>query len=89
MPTETELRQQIAENEYDLKMARDQVADLKEQLTDAETKLIGLKIKNDRLQEQLRVCIATTPKPKDFKSEQDQELERFRARLPALLEKLK
>jgi chromosome segregation ATPase len=88
MATEKELLQKIAENDYELKMARGQVSDLKEKLSDAETILIGLKIKDSRLQESLRVCRATTIRVNEDKSAYEEDIERFRQRLPELLEKL-
>lgn len=89
MPTEEELLKEIAENDYELKQARGQVADYKEKLLNAETQLITLKLKDERLREKLRVHRATTPQPNEQKLAEEKEIERFRQRLPELLEKIK
>lgn len=89
MLTEEELLKQIAENDYDLKQARGQVALYKEKLLEAETALIGHKLKDERLREQLRLVRLHTVKPNEQKTAYEEDIERFRQRLPELLEKLK
>jgi regulator of PEP synthase PpsR (kinase-PPPase family) len=88
MLTEEELLKEIAENDYELKQARGQVSLLKEKLQDAETVLIGLKLKNDRMQERLRQRRLSTIQPDENKQAYEEDLERFRQKLPELMERL-
>jgi chromosome segregation ATPase len=88
MPTAEELQQEIDENESELRVARIKLVEAKNKLTEVESHLISLKIKETNLKEALQKKIASTPKPRDYQSEEEQELERFRAVLPELMKRL-
>jgi hypothetical protein len=83
---EEELLGLLKENAYDLKQSRLRHADLKNQLIEADTRLIGLKLEKDRLTDQLRrlrnSSISTELDPNDAIDES------FRQRFPDLLKKL-
>jgi hypothetical protein len=87
MTTEQELLQRIRDNEVLLKDARLNVSALKEKLTNEETRLIGLKLDQDRMVAQLKALRNASYKPDPDPREEDNA--RFLAALPSLLEKIK
>lgn len=84
---EEELIKNIYDGELDVADARYRVEACKKDLLDAESKLIGSKIKLDTLNEQLRVILFY--KSNYELSEREQEIAQFKERLPAILDKLK
>lgn len=89
MATEQELLHQIEKNNGELKEARLLVSTLKEKLMDAETVLIGLKLKEDKLQDTLRRLQNASLKPSEYDEAFDEDIERFRKKLPDLMDKIK
>lgn len=85
--SEEDLIKKIYDGEMDVADARYRVESCKKDLFDAESKLIGYKIKLDSLNEELRVI--NFYKLNYELDEREQEIANFKERLPALLEKLK
>ena len=79
---EQELRQQAEEADKEWKLAKKRLSDAKNKLMAAESYVLECKMNKDRLDEQLRTHIATTPRYDQ--SLQDLEIERFQAIYPEL-----
>jgi flagellar biosynthesis chaperone FliJ len=85
---EQELLNQILETEDELKHARLSLSDLKEKLTNAETNLIGLKLKKNRLEAQLQKKRNEAVSVSEYETAYEEDIERFRQKLPELLKKV-
>jgi hypothetical protein len=82
--TEQEILTKLVEAERELQDARNSLADARRRWTAAETDVISAKIHRDRVKEELRVHLVTTPKYEpDYR---DLDLERFRTDHPELME---
>lgn len=86
MPTEQELLEKVSDSEREYKEACDRLTEAKKRWTDAETQVIEAKLARDRSKEELRVHRATTVKYEMTPEEED--IERFRKRLPELMKKI-
>lgn len=84
MKNEVDLLQKLAEVEVELRDARNSLADYKRKVTEAETKVIEIKLSQERLMEEIRVCRNETVSVE--LSARERDIERFREALPSLLE---
>ena len=85
MTLEEDLINQIDELDKEIKECRSQTSEFKRKLADAETNLIGAKIKKSRLVEELRLFKAREISVEI--SEYDLEIQRFREKFPELCKK--
>ena len=89
MPTEEELLKEMTNVDFELKAVRHEVLVYKDKLLEAETKLIGLKLKKEQIKNDLIRLRGSSIKPGAHKNERQEDIERFRKILPELLEKIK
>lgn len=75
---------QISQNDEELKVARSLLADIKQKMLDAETILIGLKIKQEQLKQNLDKC---NNEINDHQTD-DKETIRFALKVKELWEKI-
>lgn len=87
MTTQEELLKKIADSELEQKSARNRMSMLNKELMNAESHLIFCNLTTERLVEELRMLRAKTiDRTPDLR---EQDIEEFRAVLPALLKKIK
>lgn len=82
--SEKDILLRLDEAEKEMQSAQRGLAEAKKRWTEAETKLINIKINRDRIKEELRVHRATTPKYEP--SKRDEDIEAFKIKHPELVE---
>lgn len=86
MSREEAILQQIEEVKSDLTLSKSRIASLRKQLNDVETDHIGLQLKLEMLQEELRVF--RNRKVDNSPDDRDIEIKEFKQRLPLLISRL-
>lgn len=84
MPNEVDLLKKLAEVDIELRDARNSLSDSKRRVTEAETKVIAIKLSKDRLMEEIRVFRNQTVS--EELTEREKDIARFKEALPSLLE---